>query len=86
PLKIEHEFGNIEIIKRMVQQNLGVSILPFSAVKKEYANGWLKVCSLSGFKLERRILLVYRKNRRMSGALKKFLSYIETDKLENLLQ
>ena len=38
---IVHEIRGTEIIKRMVEQNLGISILGFSAVKEEVGIGRL---------------------------------------------
>jgi len=68
PLKPAFEIGSTEVIKRMVELNLGISILSFSSVKKEVAAGWLKSLVISDLDLFRRINIIYHKEELFSSA------------------
>ncbi len=85
PLKVTYEFGNIEIIKRFVEKNLGVSILPYSTVKKEEKNGRLHSIEISGLDFNRNILLVYREKRVSSEILRGFLDFVRALKPQELI-
>ncbi len=85
PLKVRYEFGNIEIIKRFVEKNLGVSILPYSTVKKEEKDGRLYCLQISDLNLGRNILLVYQQKRSSSEVLKSFLDFVSSLNLQELI-
>ncbi len=76
PLKLAFEIGSTEVIKRMVELNLGISILSFSSVKKEIAAGWLKSLVISDLDLFRRINIIYHKEKLFSSALKLFIDFL----------
>jgi len=85
PLRVRYEFGNIEIIKRFVEKNLGVSILPYSTVKKEEKDGRLHCLEISDLNLDRSILIVYQKRRLSSNILKNFLDFVRSLNLQELI-
>jgi len=77
-LNIVHEIRSTEIIKRMVEQNLGISILGFSAVKREVDAGWLKFLSITGLKFYRNINFIYHREKRISPTLQLFVDFLST--------
>ncbi len=84
-LNVKYEFGNIEIIKRFVEKNLGVSILPYSTVKMEEKDNRLFCITIADLELDRRILLIHKKKRKLSGTLDSFLSFVSSLKLQELV-
>jgi DNA-binding transcriptional LysR family regulator len=77
-LNIVYEIRNTEIIKRMVERNLGVSILGLSAVKREVGFGWLKQLSISNLKLPRKINFIYHREKKLSPTLQLFIDHLTT--------
>jgi len=62
------DFDNIETIKRAVEINAGVSILPLPALRTELANDTLRAIEFSNEKFERPTGIIIRKNRVLSEA------------------
>ena len=62
------EFDNIETIKRAVEINSGVSILPQSTIQAELVNGTLKALPFSNDDFFRPTGIIVRKDRRLSQA------------------
>jgi DNA-binding transcriptional LysR family regulator len=60
------EFDNTETIKRAVEINSGISILPETTVRAEIASGTLKAIPFSNEKFTRPIGLVIRNNKTLS--------------------
>ena len=60
------EFDNTETIKRAVEINSGISILPETTIRTEIASGTLKAIPFSNEKFIRPIGLVIRKNKTLS--------------------
>ena len=60
------EFDNTETIKRAVEINAGISILPETTIRAEIASGTLKAIPFSNEKFIRPIGLVIRKNKTLS--------------------
>lgn len=67
------EFDNVETVKRAVEIDAGVSIVPRTTVEQELRNGTLKVIEMSGGDFHRPLGILYRNGRILSPALKKFL-------------
>ena len=67
------EFDNVETVKRAVEIDAGVSIVPRTTVEQELRNGTLKVIEMSGAEFHRPLGILYRNGRILSPALKKFL-------------
>lgn len=70
------EFDNIETIKRAVQVGFGLAILPYPAVVDEEKNGLLAVVKLAEKDWVRPIGVVYRSDRSLSLAAKKFVDLL----------
>jgi DNA-binding transcriptional LysR family regulator len=73
PLKIEIEMPTIETIRKLVQLNLGVAFLPRMCVQDEIASGVLREIRVEEMQMERKVSLVYPRNRRLSHAAQAFL-------------
>jgi DNA-binding transcriptional LysR family regulator len=72
------ELDNMEATKKMVEQDLGIAILPKVAVEREVERGELREIRLEGIELpQREIALIYRKGRPLSRAAKAFVSVLE---------
>jgi LysR family transcriptional regulator, transcriptional activator of the cysJI operon len=76
-LNIEMELDTIESIKASVAADHGVSIVPYTAVKKEIYSGVLKTLSISDADASCNISMVYQKSRASQPHIKSFVSYIK---------
>jgi len=72
------EFDNIETIKRAVEINSGISILPKSAIAQELAEGTLKAVDFSNENFVRPTGILIRKNKILTQAAKRFLELLRT--------
>ena len=71
------EFDNIETIKRAVEVGFGVAIVPEPAVMDEKRSGRLAVVEMSEKEWIRQIGVLYRSDRELSLAAKKFVAILE---------
>ena len=72
------EFDNIETIKRAVEVGFGVAILPYPAVIEAERKGLLSVVKLAEKEWVRPVGVLYRSDRSLSVAAKKFIQLLET--------
>jgi len=70
------EFDNIETIKRAVEINAGVSILPEATIVQELAGGTLKALPFSNERFVRPTGILVRKGRMLSQATRYLLSLL----------
>lgn len=73
------EFDNIETIKRAVQVGFGLAIVPEPAVSEEERSGLLSVVKLAEKEWVRQVGIIYRSDRNLSLAAKKFVQLLESD-------
>ncbi|HMS09860.1 MAG TPA: LysR family transcriptional regulator substrate-binding protein, partial [Pyrinomonadaceae bacterium] len=73
PLRITVELPSLEAIKRMVEQNAGVALVPRLTAAAEIESGRLRGVTVKEMRLERRLHIVYRRNSPLSHAAKAFL-------------
>ena len=71
------EFDNIETIKRAVEVGFGLAIVPQPSVEDEEKNGQLAVIQLVEKEWVRPVGVVYRSDRSLSLAAKKFVQLLE---------
>jgi DNA-binding transcriptional LysR family regulator len=71
------EFDNIETIKRAVEVGFGLAILPHPAVMEAERSGKLAVIPLAEKEWVRPVAVIYRSDRTLSLAAKKFVSLLE---------
>jgi DNA-binding transcriptional LysR family regulator len=64
------EFDNVEIIKRVVEMNNAISIMPQTTIQHELASGTLKAIPFDNGKFTRPTGMIIRKNRIAPTALK----------------
>ncbi len=74
------EFDNIETIKRAVEVGFGLSIVPHPSVIDEEKNGQLAVVQLVEKDWVRPVGIIYRSDRNLSLAAKKFIQLLESDR------
>lgn len=70
------EFDNIETIKRAVEINSGISILPQTAISQEVAGGTLKAVDLSNDKFVRPTGIIVRKDKLLGQAGRYFIELL----------
>src|SRR5437868_4128939 len=70
------EFDNIETIKRAVEAGLGVAIVPRPSVLDEQRSGQLAVVPLAEAEWERLVGVVYRSDRALGTAARKFVELL----------
>ena len=73
PLNISMEMPTLESIKRLVEQGLGVALVPRLAAEAEIARKQLVGLSVREMRLERRLYLIYRKGATLSHAAQAFV-------------
>lgn len=67
------EFDNIETVKRAVEIDAGVSIVPRATVQQELKNGTLTAVEFKGITIHRPLGIIYRNGRVLSPAVKRFI-------------
>jgi LysR family transcriptional regulator, transcriptional activator of the cysJI operon len=71
------EFDNIETIKRAVEVGFGLAIVPYPSVVDEEKNGQLVVVQLAEKDWVRPVGIIYRSDRNLSIAARKFIQLLE---------
>jgi DNA-binding transcriptional LysR family regulator len=75
--QIAMELDNVEAIKRMIEADLGVSLLPRVSVQAEVSAGRLSALPLTGVpRGHRRIALVHRRDKYLSASLQAFIALL----------
>ncbi|HEY8550971.1 MAG TPA: LysR family transcriptional regulator [Vicinamibacterales bacterium] len=75
--RIVMETENVEIIKALVRTNLGITIISFQSVAREFASGQLFCSRIAGQELVRRTGWVYAKANRVPRAVQEVLATFE---------
>ena len=73
PLNISMEMPTLESIKRLVEQGLGIALIPRLAAQIEIERNQLMALVVREMRFERRLHLIYRKGATLSHAAKAFL-------------
>ncbi len=76
------EFDNIETVKRAVEIDAGVSIVPRATVEQEIKNGSLIAIEFKGEPFYRPLGILYKSGRVLSPAMKRFLQTLR-EPMEN---
>ncbi len=78
-VEIQHtmEFDNIETVKRAVEIENGISIVPQTSVADEARNGSLVPVEVESFDMWRPLGVVYRRHRAISPAQKQFVALLK---------
>jgi DNA-binding transcriptional LysR family regulator len=72
------EFDNIETVKRAVEIEAGVSIVPQATITQEVAKQTLAEVRIEGHELYRPLAAIYKKNKVLSPAMKQFLAMLKS--------
>jgi len=72
-------FDNVETVKRAVEIEAGVSIVPLVAVLQEVKQGSLVAVLFKGRKFPRPLAILHRKGRVFMPAMRKFIETLRTD-------
>ncbi len=78
------EFDNVETVKRAVEINAGIAILPQTTVVREEAQGLLKVIKFKSKVYKRPLALIHRKGRVLTPAMKKLIELLTSKDLNSL--
>lgn len=73
------EFDNIETVKRAVEIDAGVSIVPQSTVMQEISKQTLVALSVDDADIFRPLAVIYKKNKVLSPAMRQFISVLKED-------
>ena len=81
-VQVDHvmEFDNIETVKRAVEIDAGVAIVPLGTVVQEVAKQTLAQLNLDGGDYFRPLAAIYKKNKVLSPAMKQFLAILKDEK------
>ena len=73
------EFDNIETVKRAVEIDHGVAIVPHATVVQEVKQGTLAGISFKGKEFTRPLAILHRKGRVLTPAMKKFIEILNIE-------
>jgi DNA-binding transcriptional LysR family regulator len=73
------EFDNIETVKRAVEIDHGVAIVPLATVLQEVKQGTLVSVRFKGKDFTRPLAILHRKGRVLTPAMKKFIEILDLD-------
>ena len=78
-VEVDHamEFDNIETVKRAVEIDAGISIVPRSPVAQEVAKKTIAMVEIEDEKFYRPLAAVHKKSKVLSPAMKEFLTLLE---------
>ena len=79
-VRVDMEFDNIETMKRAVEIDAGVAILPEPTVARELAAGELAVARLPSDELIRPIGIVYRRGKELGATARRFMELIQSER------
>ena len=78
-VRVVMEFDNIETIKRAIEINAGVALLPEPTVTREVQAGTLVAVPLGGEKLVRPLGIIYRRGKQLGQTAKKFIELLQRE-------
>ena len=82
-ISIVMEFDNVETVKRALEINAGVAIIPKNTVANEVERDQLVNCKLDSGKHIRPISIIHKKSRMLTPALRSFIDKMMGSTLEN---
>jgi DNA-binding transcriptional LysR family regulator len=76
-IEMAMEFDNIETVKRAVEIDAGLSVVPASTVIQEVSQGSLCAIHVEDVPVERSVGLIYKKGKVLSPAVKQFIAMLK---------
>ncbi|HSH93258.1 MAG TPA: LysR family transcriptional regulator substrate-binding protein, partial [Roseimicrobium sp.] len=79
-IEVQHvmEFDNIETVKRAVEIDAGISIVPHNTIVQEISKQTLCELKIEDEELYRPLAAVYKKNKVLSPAIRQFINILKT--------
>lgn len=77
------EFDNVETVKRAVEIDAGIALVPQATVAQEIKQGTLSSVALSGPGFTRPLAILHRKGRVLTPAIKKFIKTLTGKEVES---
>jgi len=81
-VNIVQEFDNVETIKRCVEAEVGISIVPRRCTQMEVRAGTLVALDIADIRMERPVGVIYKRGKTFSNTLQKFIAVL-TDQEES---
>jgi len=80
-VSVQHamEFDNIETVKRAVEIDHGIAIVPQATVLQEVRQGTLVTINFKGKEFTRPLAIMHRKGRVLTPAMKKFIDNLSVE-------
>lgn len=78
-VNVTHQFDNVETIKRAVEIDLGVSILPLPTLRRELEFGTLHAARLADTRFVRPLGIIHKRHKHLSRAAEKFVELLHED-------
>ncbi len=78
-VRVVMEFDNIETMKRAVEIDAGVALLPEPTVRREVAAGTLAAIPLSTDELVRPLGIIYRRGKELGSTARRFIELLQTE-------
>ncbi|MDQ8201594.1 LysR family transcriptional regulator [Pelagicoccus sp. SDUM812003] len=75
------EFDNIETVKRAVEIDAGIALVPLATVAQEVKQGTLATIPLEGDAFDRPLGILHRKGRVLTPAMKKFVKILSGEEI-----
>jgi DNA-binding transcriptional LysR family regulator len=72
-----HEFNEVEMVKRMVEMDGGIAILPEALVREEVASRRLAAVPFEGGGFTEPLAVIYRQSRTLSPAMENFIKALK---------
>lgn len=73
---VVQEFDNVETIKRSVEADVGISIIPRRTAQLEVKAGSLVALPIAGLRAERPVGVIYKRGKTFSNTLQKFIDVL----------
>lgn len=75
-VEVIQEFDNVETIKRSVEAEVGVSIIPRRCVQMEVKAGTLIALPIADLRIERPVGVIYKRGKTFSNTMQKFIGVL----------
>jgi LysR family transcriptional regulator, transcriptional activator of the cysJI operon len=76
-VKVVMEFDNVETVKRAVEIDAGISIVPLGTVTQEITKNTLAAVEIEDGEFYRPLAAIYKRNKVLSPAMKQFLTILK---------
>lgn len=71
------EFDNVETVKRAIEINAGIAILPASTIRNEILQNQLKEVPLRGGSFKRPLAILHRNDKILNPAMQSFIELLK---------